>query len=77
MSHVRVSVMWDPEVQVFCANSPDVSGFNIEAETMPELIQEIEEILPEMMRENGLKVDKSIEYRIQMSYEGVAHAVEA
>jgi hypothetical protein len=77
MSQVRVTAFWDAEAQVFCARSDSVPGLNIEAETMPQLIAEVEEMLPEMMRENGIRVDKEVDYEIDMQYHGVAHALEA
>lgn len=76
MSKVKVLTLWDAEAKVFSARSDDVPGFNVEAETMPEFIREVEDILPEMMRENGMEVGADVDYEIDMQYHGVAHALE-
>ncbi|KWN75272.1 DUF1902 domain-containing protein [Burkholderia ubonensis] len=77
MSKVKVLALWDADAGVFSARSDDVRGFNVEAETMPELIREIENMLPEMMRENGMEVGSEVDYEIDAQYHGVAHALEA
>lgn len=77
MSQVIVTAFWDAEAKVFFARSDAVRGLNLEAESMQELIQEIEEMLPEMMRANGVRVGDHVDYKIEMQYDGVAHALEA
>lgn len=44
---------WDSEANVWVATSDEVLGLATEAETLPELIQKLERMLPELMVENG------------------------
>ncbi|HYD48097.1 MAG TPA: DUF1902 domain-containing protein [Terriglobales bacterium] len=44
---------WDEEAKVWVATSDDVLGLATEADTIPELVEKLERILPELLVENG------------------------
>lgn len=77
MSYVKVTAFWDPEADVWVAESTDVPGLNMEAESLPELATELQEMIPELMRANGVSVKGEIGFDIEARYHGVAHALEA
>lgn len=77
MPQVHVSAFWDAEASVWVATSNDVPGLVVEADTMPSLIAELEDLIPEMMRENGLAAAGEIAFDLSAQYRGMAHAAEA
>jgi Domain of unknown function (DUF1902). len=77
MSQVKVTAFWDPEANVWCAQSSDVPGLILEADTMQHLVSELEEMIPAMMQENGMRVDGKVEFDLDAQYHGTAHALEA
>lgn len=77
MSHVKVTAFWDPEADVWVAESADVPGLVMEAETLPALATELEGMIPEMLRANGIAAKGEISFDIEARYHGVAHAMEA
>lgn len=44
---------WDAEAGVWVATSDDVLGLATEADTIPQLVEKLERILPELLVENG------------------------
>ena len=44
---------WDAEAGVWVATSEEVLGLATEAETIPDLVEKLERILPELLVENG------------------------
>lgn len=52
VSKVRVTAIWDSEAQVWVAESDDVPGLITEAESTSALMQKLETLIPELLREN-------------------------
>jgi predicted RNase H-like HicB family nuclease len=77
MSQVKVTAFWDPDAEVWCAHSEDVPGLILEADTVQELVSELEEMIPAMMQENGIRVEGKVEFDLDAQYHGTAHALEA
>jgi predicted RNase H-like HicB family nuclease len=77
MSHVKVTAFWDSEADVWVAESADVPGLVMEADSLPQLADELKEMIPELMRANGIAVKGEIAFDIEARYHGVAHALEA
>lgn len=46
---IKIEVERDEEAGVYIATSPNVRGFNIEAETLDEIKKEVELVLPEFL----------------------------
>lgn len=44
---------WDDEAGVWVATSEEVLGLATEADSIPELVEKLERILPELLVENG------------------------
>ena len=44
---------WDAEAGVWVATSEEVLGLATEADTIPDLVEKLERILPELLVENG------------------------
>jgi predicted RNase H-like HicB family nuclease len=44
---------WDEDAKVWVATSDDVLGLATEADSIPDLVERLERILPELMVENG------------------------
>ena len=67
--HVRA--VWDAEAKVWCADSDDVPGLVAEAATIEELIEEVRELVPELLRLNGVNPDAdSAPVSIVAEYQG-------
>lgn len=55
MSHVYViRADWDGEAGVWVAHSDDVPGLATGADTLEELIGKLKDVVPELLRENGV-----------------------
>jgi predicted RNase H-like HicB family nuclease len=50
--NIRVICRWDAEPKVWWAESEDLPGLVTEASTMPELIQRIMDVAPELIEDN-------------------------
>jgi hypothetical protein len=61
-----IETSWNDEVRVWIATSTDVLGLVVEAETIAELRQEIELLLPEFIDLNGIDLPK-MEYSLRCS----------
>jgi hypothetical protein len=46
---ITIQARWDHEARVWLANSRDVPGLVIEAETLPAAVKEVRLILPDLM----------------------------
>jgi predicted RNase H-like HicB family nuclease len=62
----RIQTQWDDEARVWIATSSDISGLVIEAETIEELLQEIDLILPDLIELNHDDPAK-LEYHLECS----------
>ncbi len=57
LSSIVVRARWDPEAEVWVATSDDVPGLVTEAPTPAELERNLQEIIPEILEENGWLAD--------------------
>lgn len=51
---IRIVCKWDPEAQVWWAESEDLPGLVTEAGNIPDLIQRVMEVAPELIQDNLL-----------------------
>jgi hypothetical protein len=54
MRACKVEALWDEEAGVWVATSDDIRGLVTEAETLEALRSKLLEIVPELIRENGV-----------------------
>lgn len=54
LSAVLVRADWDTEAEVWVATSQDVPGLAVEAGTFKELIKVLDDVVPELLVENGV-----------------------
>jgi predicted RNase H-like HicB family nuclease len=65
----EVTAVWDPEAGVWVAESNDIPGLVAEAETMDELVPELEKIIPALIAENHVQTPRGS----RLDYHLVAH----
>lgn len=65
MRILRVQAFWDAEAGVWVAESPDVPGLATEAETLEELWAKLAVMVPELLEENGLRVEPPTELHLE------------
>jgi hypothetical protein len=51
----EVTAVWDPEASVWVAESNDIPGLVAEADSMDQLVPELEKIIPALITENHVK----------------------
>jgi predicted RNase H-like HicB family nuclease len=54
---VRVTAAWDPEARVWVAESPGVPGLVAEADTVEDLTEKLEHLIPELLEVNQAGVN--------------------
>ncbi|MDN5848950.1 MAG: DUF1902 domain-containing protein [Nitrococcus sp.] len=54
MPHLRINAVWDPEAEVWVAESEDVPGLVTEAETIEALTEKLRVLIPELLEANGI-----------------------
>ena len=59
MNAYAVSAQWDSAARVWVATSDSVPGDAIEAATCEEVLEVVEDALPDLFRENGLDYSKA------------------
>ena len=70
----RIAATWDDEAGVWIATSEDVPGLVAEATTFEELIQVCSELVPELLRLNGVHPTAGdMPYHITAERSGVIH----
>jgi hypothetical protein len=52
---LKVLATWDPEGQVWVAESEDVPGLVTGAETIPLLVEKLRVLIPELLELNGIR----------------------
>lgn len=57
---------WDPEVNLWVADSDDVPGLATEAETVERLIAKLEVMIPELLELNGWPDQEEVPFEILM-----------
>lgn len=55
---IVVRINCDPEAKVYVATSPDVPGLVVEAASLDQLKEEVEELLPELLIMNNPRLHK-------------------
>jgi hypothetical protein len=55
---VIINARWDGEAQVWLANSTDVPGLVVEAESWPAMIEEVRLVLPDLLELSDQSADK-------------------
>lgn len=50
---LNLTIIFDPEANVYIATSPDVRGLVLEAATLDEIYRQAEIAIPELLRLNG------------------------
>lgn len=65
---------WDDEVNVWVATSDDVPGLATEADTLEELSEKLESLVPELLSENGSPDSTEIAYELLARRFAIAHA---
>jgi predicted RNase H-like HicB family nuclease len=55
-----ITAEWDPEAEVWVATSDDVPGLVTEDATIEGLLQSLKELVPELLRLNGLLGDEDV-----------------
>ncbi|HET8700532.1 MAG TPA: DUF1902 domain-containing protein [Nitrococcus sp.] len=54
MPHIRIKAVWDPEAEVWVAESEDVPGLVTEADTIEALTDKLRVLIPELLEANGI-----------------------
>ena len=57
---------WDPEANVWVADSDDVPGLATEAETVERLIAKVDVMIPELLELNGWPDQEEVPFEILM-----------
>ena len=52
---LEIRVTWDPDANVWVAESDDVPGLVTEAESCEALIEKLKRLIPELLEANGMK----------------------
>ena len=68
---------WDDEAAVWVVTSDDVPGLVTEAETMELLSAKLENLVPELLSENGFEITGEISYEVLARNFSVTHAAPA
>jgi uncharacterized protein DUF1902 len=63
---IEVVADWDPEAAVWVAVSEQVPGLVAEAATMDDLVETLEQLIPQLLRDNGAPAARAekIDYQI-------------
>jgi len=59
-----VRAEWDEEASVWVATSDDVPGLATEEATMEGLIEKLKLIIPELLKANGLRIDREVLFEV-------------
>ena len=63
---INVVCIWDAEAKVWVAQSADLPGLVTEANTVPELIQRVMDVAPELIEDNLLGDDGGDDFLISL-----------
>jgi hypothetical protein len=63
---------WDEEACVWVATSEDVTGLATEADSIPQLIEKLEKMLPDLLQSNGELADPMSEVPFSIVHRHVA-----
>ena len=59
-----VRAEWDEEANVWVATSDDVPGLATEEATMEGLVEKLKLIIPELLKANGLLIDREVPFEV-------------
>ena len=63
---IDIQARWDAEASVWIATSRDVPGLVVEADSWPEMIEEVRLILPDLLEVRGEKrIDISLTFKAE------------
>jgi len=65
MRALKVRAFWDGEAGVWVAESEDVPGLATEAPTLEELLAKLAVVVPELLEENGVRVEPPVELHLE------------
>ena len=68
-----VRAEWDPEAKVWVATSDDVPGLATEAETLEELSQKLDIMVPELLDANGYPEGPEVPFELLARKFSVVH----
>lgn len=67
---VTIEARWDGDAGVWIATSTDVPGLVVEADTWPDMIEEVRLVLPELLELSGQRRDSlSLTFRAEQRLE--------
>ncbi|MBT7642734.1 MAG: DUF1902 domain-containing protein [Rhodobiaceae bacterium] len=53
MKSHKIEIEWDKEEQMFFASSKDIDGLILEAESIPEMLESLHEVIPMLLEANN------------------------
>jgi hypothetical protein len=63
---LTIDARWDGEARVWLATSGDIPGLVVEADTWPQMIEEVRLVLPDLLELSGQPTDKlSLTFRAE------------
>jgi hypothetical protein len=62
---IIVNVLWDPEAEVWLAESEGVPGLATGADKMEDLIEKLKVAIPEMLAENDVPIGDGLLFKIE------------
>jgi hypothetical protein len=76
--HILVNAIWDADSKVWIAESEDVPGLAIGADTFGQLIERLEVAIPEMLAENNVPIEtERLQFKIDLSGDRTGPATKA
>lgn len=67
---LKITAFWDPDAGVWVAESEDVPGLVVEAESLDKLVPELNILIPELLAANNIPAkltDHRLHYRLDAS----------
>jgi predicted RNase H-like HicB family nuclease len=71
---IQVHALWDPEANVWVAESDDVPGLVAEADSVDSLVEKLKALIPELLEANGIEHAGEISFRLVSEIEVVSQA---
>jgi len=62
---LRIQALWDPEAEVWVAESPDIPGLATEAATLEDLVGKLSVMVLELLEENEVALEPPIELHLE------------
>jgi hypothetical protein len=61
---IRVLATWDPDASVYVAESEDVAGLAVEAESLDALFTKLQHIIPELLELNDSEFPSQVPFEL-------------